>query len=102
MENNLTLDDFIRIIKNINLTIQDNITYLTDLDSTIGDGDHGITIARGFKNVIKKLEENRPQNISELLKTTGTTLIYTMGGASGPIFGSFFTEMAKSSINKKQ
>ena len=101
MENKLTLNDFIKMIQNINDTIQDNIKYLTELDSTVGDGDHGITIARGFKSVIKKLDENRPQNISGLLKTTGFTLLSSMGGASGPIFGSFFTEMARISINKE-
>lgn len=101
MENSLTLSDFIKIIRNINSIIQDNMGYLTELDSTIGDSDHGIIIAHGFKNVIKKLEENQPQNISELLKTTGITLMTTMGGASGPIFGSFFSEMTKVSIGKE-
>ena len=93
----LNLDDFIKIIKNIDKTIQDNMKYLSKLDSTIGDGDHGITIARGFRSAIKKLEEEPPKSISELLKNTGLALISSMGGAAGPIFGSIFTEMAKPS-----
>lgn len=88
----IKLDDFIKIVKNINQTIQENMKYLSEFDSTIRDGDHGITIARGFKNSIKKIEEDSPESISDLLKTTGITLISPMGS---PIFGSIFTEMAK-------
>ena len=95
MKKNLTLKDFLKIIKDINQILQDKAKYLSELDSTIGDGDHGITIARGFKNAIKKIEEVSPKSISDLLKTTGITLLSTMGGVSGPIFGSIFTEMAK-------
>jgi dihydroxyacetone kinase-like protein len=96
MRDVLKLGDFKKIIININQTIQENASYLSELDSTIGDGDHGITIARGFRNAVGKLEETNPKSISELLKATGLTLISTMGGAAGPIFGSIFTEMAKS------
>jgi dihydroxyacetone kinase-like protein len=100
-DDKLTLNDFIKIIKNINETLQDNIKFLSELDSIIGDGDHGITITRGFKNVMKKIEENIPDSISDLLKTTGFTIISTMGGTAGPIFGSIFTEMARQSNGKK-
>jgi dihydroxyacetone kinase-like protein len=96
MRDVLKLGDFKKIIININQTIQENASYLSELDSTIGDGDHGITIARGFRNAVGKLDETNPKSISELLKATGLTLISTMGGAAGPIFGSIFTEMAKS------
>ena len=102
MSNNLYLDDFKKIIKNINSTIQENAIYLSKLDSTIGDGDHGITIARGFRNVIEKIEKDKSQKISDLLKQVGLTLISSMGGASGPIFGSIFTEMAKTSEEKEE
>jgi len=101
IEDKLELNDFIKIIKNINITIQDNIKYLSELDSVVGDGDHGITIARGFKNVIKKIEEDNPESISDLLKKVGLTLISSMGGSAGPIFGSFFTEMAKKSEGRE-
>ena len=95
MKDKLNLNDFIKVIKNISKTIQDNMNYLSKLDSTVGDGDHGITIARGFKNVTAKLEEDTPKEISSLLKKVGLTLISSMGGAAGPIFGSIFTEMAR-------
>ena len=66
------------MLMKINQAIQDNMTYLSELDSMIGDGDHGTTIARGFRNVIQGLEKAAPANTSDLLKTTGITLISTM------------------------
>jgi len=102
MKDILNIGDFLKIIRIISATIQENSGYLSELDSTIGDGDHGITIARGFKKAVEKLDETDPQNISELLKSTGNTLIYTMGGAAGPIFGSIFTEMAKVADGKEE
>lgn len=101
MKNKLILEDFVKIINSINNTIQENIKYLSKLDSTISEGDHGITIARGFRNVIKKIEDTSPKSISEILEVTGSTLMSTMGGATGPIFGSIFTEMGKAISNKK-
>ena len=100
MKDILKLGDFIKILKNVNQTIQQNLNYLSELDSTIGDGDHGITIARGFRNAVAKLNKTNSSNIAELLKTTGNTLIYTMGGAAGPIFGSIFIEMARVTVGK--
>jgi len=54
MKYKLRLDDFVKMIKNMNDIIQDNLKYLSELDSVAGDGDHGITITRGFRNAIKK------------------------------------------------
>ena len=95
MKETLSLDDFKRIITAINGTIQENKVVLSKLDSVIGDGDHGITIAKGLEAAIEKLEKNNPANISELLKTAGNAITTTIGGVSGPIFGTFFSEMGK-------
>ncbi len=102
MKETLSREDFIRAIRNINDSIQENKDYLSELDSFIGDGDHGSTIARGFRAAIKKIDEKEPESISGLLKQTGLTLISTMGGAAGPIFGSIFTEMAKVADGKEE
>lgn len=68
---------------------------LTQLDSDIGDGDHGENLARGFSAVLTKLPpEGDP---AALLKSAAMTLISTVGGASGPLYGSFFLEAAKAS-----
>lgn len=96
----LGLDDFTRSIHCISNAIQENKGYLTKLDSFIGDGDHGSTIARGFTKVVEKIRKDKPESISELLKDTGFTLITSMGGASGPLFGTFFTEMSKEAEGK--
>jgi len=95
MKEELNLDNFKKIMEKIAATIDKNSSYLSELDSFVGDGDHGATISRGFSGVIKKIEEKPPDNISDLLKAIGLTLISSMGGASGPIFGSIFIAMAK-------
>jgi dihydroxyacetone kinase-like protein len=95
MENNLLLEDFKKIITGINNSIQENKILLCKLDSVIGDGDHGMTIAKGFDAVMEKIEKTRPANISDLLKTTGNTITVTIGGVAGPIFGSMFSEMGR-------
>jgi dihydroxyacetone kinase-like protein len=95
MNEELNLDDLKKIIERIAITLDENSAYLSELDSFVGDGDHGTTVSRGFREVIKKIKENPFDDISELLKTVGLTLISSMGGASGPIFGSIFIAMAK-------
>jgi phosphoenolpyruvate---glycerone phosphotransferase subunit DhaL len=64
--------------------------YLTELDSPIGDADHGINMARGFGKVIEKLPTVTETDIGNILKTSGMTLLSTVGGASGPLYGTFF------------
>ena len=63
---------------------------LTVLDQAIGDGDHGTNMKRGFEAVLTKLDVIGTQPLDEALKTIGRTLVMTVGGASGPLYGSFF------------
>ena len=63
---------------------------LTALDQAIGDGDHGTNMKRGFEAVLGKLDTIGEQPLNEALKTIGRTLVMTVGGASGPLYGSFF------------
>ena len=63
---------------------------LTSLDQAIGDGDHGANMKRGFEAVLNKLDTISEQPLDEALKTIGKTLVMTVGGASGPLYGSFF------------
>ena len=95
MEKNLVFEDFKKIITGINKTIQENKILLCKLDSVIGDGDHGMTIAKGFDAAMEKIEKTQPANISDLLKAAGSAIIMTIGGVSGPIFGSLFSEMGR-------
>lgn len=63
---------------------------LTALDQAIGDGDHGANMKRGFEAVLGKLDAIGAQPLDEALKTIGKTLVMTVGGASGPLYGTFF------------
>ncbi|WP_180994401.1 dihydroxyacetone kinase subunit DhaL [Bacillus sp. Marseille-P3661] len=63
---------------------------LTELDSAIGDGDHGTGMALGFSTASKNLNEKEWSTINEIFKTIGMSMITTMGGASGVIFGTMF------------
>ncbi|MFS6528547.1 dihydroxyacetone kinase subunit DhaL [Microbacterium aurugineum] len=67
--------------------------WLTELDSAIGDADHGANMARGMSAVGEKLAGGAPGTIDELLKTVGMTLVSSVGGASGPLYGTFFLRM---------
>jgi dihydroxyacetone kinase-like protein len=70
--------------------MQDSQDVLTQADKAIGDGDHGIGMARGFAAVQIKLEASPPATVADLLKTTGMALLTSIGGASGVIFGTLF------------
>ncbi|MGC9270097.1 dihydroxyacetone kinase subunit DhaL [Acidiphilium sp.] len=68
---------------------------LNALDQAIGDGDHGANLARGFAKIVEKLDAAPPADPAALFKLAGMTLIGTVGGAAGPLYGSFFLDMAK-------
>jgi len=89
----MTTSETVSLIKLIAAEIENNKEYLTELDTAIGDADHGINLSRGFKAVLSKLdgEFSKP---GDVLKTTAMTLISTVGGASGPLFGTLFLRMA--------
>ena len=73
--------------------IGENAQYLTDLDAAIGDGDHGVNMARGMTGVVA-LDESAPADMAALCKQVGMTLVKSVGGASGPLYGTFFLRMA--------
>jgi phosphoenolpyruvate---glycerone phosphotransferase subunit DhaL len=67
-----------------------NQAELTELDSAIGDADHGINMVRGMSAVMQQLDGMHPADVNELLKTVAMTLVSSVGGASGPLYGTFF------------
>jgi dihydroxyacetone kinase-like protein len=75
---------------------------LTALDQAIGDGDHGTNMKRGFEAVLGKLDAIGAQPADEALKTIGKTLVMTVGGASGPLYGSFFLAAGDALSNSQQ
>lgn len=78
-----------------NETFQDRMQELSEYDSVIGDGDHGVTMARGFKAASEKIADLEDEDINGYFKKFGRALIAELGGAIGPLFGSIFTEIAK-------
>lgn len=75
--------------------IEANKAYLSDLDTPIGDGDHGNNMARGMAAVEEVLANKNPQDLTSALKLIAMSLISKVGGASGPLYGTAFLEMAK-------
>src|SRR5690242_19352608 len=73
---------------------------LTQLDSDIGDGDHGMNMARGFTAIRGKLPELAEKDIGSRFKTVAMTLFSTVGGASGPLYGTFFLQGAAGANGK--
>src|SRR6516225_4173256 len=74
--------------------IGENAQLLTDLDAAIGDADHGINMERGMTAVLGALDESAPADMAALCKQVGMTLVKSVGGASGPLYGTFFLRMA--------
>lgn len=86
-------------IKRIGEVIIENKDFLTDLDREIGDADHGANMARGFEAVIEKLPQDS-DDIGAALKKTGMTLLSTVGGASGPLYGTAYMDAGKAMAGK--
>lgn len=76
--------------------------FLTDLDNAIGDGDHGINMAKGFGAVTAKLDVLRTQDIGSALKTVGMTLVSAVGGSSGPLYGTAFMKAGMVMAGKEE
>ena len=86
-------DDVLRWIRAFAAEVEANKEYLTQLDAAVGDGDHGINMQRGMSAVLGKVDGAEEQDIGALLKTVGMTLVSTVGGAGGPLYGTLFLQM---------
>ncbi|MCE8359016.1 dihydroxyacetone kinase subunit L [Listeria monocytogenes] len=75
--------------------VQENKQLLSDLDQAIGDGDHGINMARGLGELKKAFTEKEPADLKDVFKTAGMTMVSKVGGASGPLYGTAFLNMSK-------
>ena len=86
----VTKEQIVRWLELTAKVLHENKDYLTQLDSAIGDADHGTNMDRGFTKVAEKLPTVADKDIGNILKTVGMTLISSVGGASGPLYGTFF------------
>jgi dihydroxyacetone kinase phosphoprotein-dependent L subunit len=90
MQNYLTVSQTVEMIKYAGQKIIESKPFLTEIDSAIGDGDHGIGMEVGFKAAIKELNNQEFSSVNGVFTETGKAMIMTMGGASGVIFGTMF------------
>lgn len=86
----ITAEHTILFLERVAAKLKEQRAYLTELDSAIGDADHGTNLDRGFSAVLTKLPTVADKDIGTILKTVGMTLISTVGGASGPLYGTAF------------
>src|SRR5512138_1578703 len=101
MTMSLQPDTFKSLVKAAAEQVIASAPELTALDQAIGDGDHGANMKRGFEAVLGKLDAISAQPLDEALKTIGKTLVMTVGGASGPLYGSFFMAAGEALAHKQ-
>ena len=82
--------------------LREQKVYLTDLDSAIGDADHGINMDRGFTVVLERLPGVEDKDVGTILKTVGMALVSTVGGASGPLYGTAFLRAGTALADKQE
>ncbi len=92
----------LQILEHISDKIIENKMALNDLDTAIGDGDHGINMARGFSQVKEKLKELENKTASDILNAVAMCLISVVGGASGPLYGTAFMKAAMAVKDKEE
>lgn len=97
----MTNEDTLRWLKLVADVLHENRDYLTQLDSAIGDADHGINMDRGFSAIREKFPTMEAMDIAGQLKTVGTTLVSTVGGASGPLYGTAFLRASATTTGKE-
>jgi dihydroxyacetone kinase-like protein len=98
----ITKAQIVQWLENTAAVLQENKAYLVELDSAIGDADHGTNMDRGFKKVMEKLPTVADKDIGNILKTVGMTLISSVGGASGPLYGTFFMRSGMAMAAKEE
>ncbi len=84
-----------RLVRALAGSMIEHADELTSLDQAIGDGDHGLNMKRGFEAVLATLPGLADKSLPEMLKAIGMTLVMKVGGASGPLVGTFFMELGK-------
>ena len=100
--NSLDAETALQWLRNCAETCKQHKDELTQLDAAIGDADHGANMARGFTAVQGKLAELKDKDVGTIFKTVAMTLISTVGGASGPLYGTFFLQAVAGANGKME
>ncbi len=97
----ITTPQILKALDSMCDTIEDQKEYLSELDGAIGDGDHGVNMAKCFREVKKKLIDNAAQDIGTLFKDVGMVVMNSVGGAMGALYGTFFLRLSQASAGKE-
>jgi phosphoenolpyruvate---glycerone phosphotransferase subunit DhaL len=98
----LTKEQILQWLQAVAVVLEQNKDYLTELDAAIGDADHGINMNRGFQKVIAQLPSVAEKDIGSILKAVSMTLISSVGGASGPLYGTLFLRASAAVAGKSE
>ncbi|NEP25454.1 dihydroxyacetone kinase subunit DhaL [Moorena sp. SIO3I6] len=98
----ITKHQILQWLQAVATVLEQNKDYLTELDAAIGDADHGINMNRGFQKVITQLPKVADKDIGSILKTVSMTLISSVGGASGPLYGTLFLRSSAAVAGKQE
>jgi dihydroxyacetone kinase-like protein len=95
-------DEVVGWIRAFAATIAENKSSLTELDSAIGDADHGINMDRGMQAALAKIDALPPGDVGALFKAVGMALVSTVGGAAGPLYGTLFLQLGTATAGKAE
>jgi dihydroxyacetone kinase-like protein len=98
----ITTPQLLRALESMCDTIEDEKDYLSDLDGAIGDGDHGVNMAKCFREVKKKLAASSAEDVGALFKDVGMVVLNSVGGAMGALYGTFFLKLSQESAGKSE
>ena len=102
MTDTITTPQMLQALNTMCDIIEDEKEYLSELDGAIGDGDHGVNMAKCFREVKKKLAESSAEDVGTLLKDVGMVVLNSVGGAMGALYGTFFLKVSQASAGKKE
>ncbi|WP_392562011.1 dihydroxyacetone kinase subunit DhaL [Orbus sturtevantii] len=98
----MNVQEVLNWLNDFSRSIMDNKAYLSELDTPIGDGDHGNNMFRGVTAMQQQLKEKQPATVADTFKVAAMALMSNVGGASGPLYGSAFIAMSKKANESEQ
>ncbi len=102
MDEKITTSQMVDIIENMAATMQEQKGYLSELDGAIGDGDHGVNMAKCFRQVRESISQGPGEDVGEVLKNVGMVVLNSVGGAMGALYGTFFLRMSQEARDKTE
>ena len=102
MTDTINTSQMLKALESMCDTIENEKDYLSELDGAIGDGDHGVNMAKCFREVKKKLAESSAEDIGTLFKDVGMVVMNSVGGAMGALYGTFFLKLSQAGAGKSE